>query len=522
MSKTDTMAKLPGLFQRAGVWTLRVMIPLDLQGAYQGRAKVLESLHTTDNAEAKLKGTARGAEWLATFANKRRELNPQPLGAVTPELSKALAQRVAAAVLRTDDNVRGNPATAQLFVDTLRPFRTPGGLTIPTEAPSPTARRAAPPASPLQGLSSELSAELSAINAYMGVHGATQLATQRIASVLPLVKAEARALGMEFDERAPGAVDALRESLKAYRKALHDIGKRDDGEVIDTPSVHSRMAPASAKLDKLRDVLPQWKASKARKPQTVQAAEKALALYEQCTGNPPIASLTRTQGVDMRAFLLAGGVTAKTARDRFDYIKGFLNFASRELEVLPRNPWAGLAIEYTTTTPRRPWSSEQLAAYFARPLHVAYNLPSTWEAGADAAYWVPLLGIFTGARISELCQLRTADVSTVDGVHVLYITNESEGQNVKTVAARRVVPIHTELVRLGFMGFVDAIRAAGMFNCSRRCLCTSRRRANTSPSGSELHACRRTDRGSPTSTHCGTPCGANWHLQASPSPSSTP
>jgi len=32
MSKTDTMAKLPGLLQRAGIWTLRVMIPLDLQG----------------------------------------------------------------------------------------------------------------------------------------------------------------------------------------------------------------------------------------------------------------------------------------------------------------------------------------------------------------------------------------------------------------------------------------------------------------------------------------------------------
>jgi hypothetical protein len=69
-------------------------------------------------------------------------------------------------------------------------------------------------------------------------------------------------------------------------------------------------------------VLPQWKASKARKAQTEQAAEKALAPYEEATGNPPIATLTRAQGVECRAFLLAKGTTAKTARDRFDHIKG--------------------------------------------------------------------------------------------------------------------------------------------------------------------------------------------------------
>jgi hypothetical protein len=166
----------------------------------------------------------------------------------------------------------------------------------------------------------------------MDQHSALQMALQRISTVLPMVKAEARSMGLEFDERAPGALAALRESLKAYRKTLQSISARDRGEVIDTPEVQDRFDEPKAKVIRLRDVLAQWKASKTRKPQTEQAAEKALALYEQSTGNPSLAALTRLQGVDMRAFLLAGGVTAKTARDRFDYIKGFLNFASRELE----------------------------------------------------------------------------------------------------------------------------------------------------------------------------------------------
>ncbi len=49
----------------------------------------------------------------------------------------------------------------------------------------------------------------------------------------------------------------------------------------------------------------------------------------------------------------------------------------------------------------------------------------------------------------------------VDGVPVLRITDEGEGQGVKTDAGRRTVPVHPELVRLGFLDFASAIREAG-------------------------------------------------------------
>jgi len=42
------------------------------------------------------------------------------------------------------------------------------------------------------------------------------------------------------------------------------------------PRAHQAPQMAQAKVNYLRDVLPQWKASKKRKPQTEQAAEKAV------------------------------------------------------------------------------------------------------------------------------------------------------------------------------------------------------------------------------------------------------
>jgi len=55
MSKTDTMARLPGLFQRAGVWTLCMKIPLDPSGGLPGALEDHRVLQTTDHGEAKVK-----------------------------------------------------------------------------------------------------------------------------------------------------------------------------------------------------------------------------------------------------------------------------------------------------------------------------------------------------------------------------------------------------------------------------------------------------------------------------------
>lgn len=57
------------------------------------------------------------------------------------------------------------------------------------------------------------------------------------------------------------------------------------------------------------------------------------------------------------------------------------------------------------------------------------------------------------ATVSELCQLLATDVETAaDGSALLHITEDEDGQQLKNSKyRRRVVPIHSELVRLGFL-----------------------------------------------------------------------
>jgi integrase len=52
--------------------------------------------------------------------------------------------------------------------------------------------------------------------------------------------------------------------------------------------------------------------------------------------------------------------------------------------------------------------------------------------------------------LEELGQALVSDVVTVGGVLCLDIDDQSAGKSVKTASSRRTVPIHPELLRLGF------------------------------------------------------------------------
>ncbi|MDR4126995.1 site-specific integrase [Yanghanlia caeni] len=83
-------------------------------------------------------------------------------------------------------------------------------------------------------------------------------------------------------------------------------------------------------------------------------------------------------------------------------------------------------------------------------------------------FWLPHVGLFTGARVNELCQLHPRhDVQKdAEGVWFFKITEEGEEvedvrRSVKTGASRRLVPIHSALIKLGFIEYVERQRKAG-------------------------------------------------------------
>ena len=204
----------------------------------------------------------------------------------------------------------------------------------------------------------------------------------------------------------------------------------------------------------LRDVYELWVKSSRRTADSIAACNRALKLFEQHTNNPVLSDVSRSLGNEFRSVLQTLPTTSKTARDRLNWIKSLLKFAAQDLELIPKSPWVGLDIKSKTSASRQVWSTDWLHRLLSHEIWQAGRLPKDKKAGGIAAYWIPLLALYTGARCSELCQLRVQDIDTSGHVPVINISDQGDGQRVKTTASVRAVPIHSELTRLGFLDYV--------------------------------------------------------------------
>ena len=130
------------------------------------------------------------------------------------------------------------------------------------------------------------------------------------------------------------------------------------------------------------------------------------------------------------------------------------------------NPVDGLLVRVNRDHgPVRPCSIEQLNSIFSSPLYTGCRTETEWHQPGDLLlddhrYWLPVLALFTGARLGELAQLGTDDIRLFHGHWAAHITREG-GKSTKTKGSQRVVPVHPDLTRLGFIDFVERRKGDG-------------------------------------------------------------
>ena len=105
---------------------------------------------------------------------------------------------------------------------------------------------------------------------------------------------------------------------------------------------------------------------------------------------------------------------------------------------------------------RRPFTDEELVKVFGS---AEYRKQRDKD---PARYWLPLLCLFSVCRREEAGQLAVCDIREEAGIPFLHINDDEKlGQSLKNAGSRRRVPIHSALVMLGFMKYVERIRQAG-------------------------------------------------------------
>lgn len=72
-------------------------------------------------------------------------------------------------------------------------------------------------------------------------------------------------------------------------------------------------------------------------------------------------------------------------------------------------------------------------------------------------FWIPLIALYSGLRLNEICQLKVDDIVEMDGVPCFDVNNRSDNQ-VKTNSSIRIVPVHPTLMKCGLLSYVEKVR----------------------------------------------------------------
>ena len=131
-----------------------------------------------------------------------------------------------------------------------------------------------------------------------------------------------------------------------------------------------------------------------------------------------------------------------------------------------------IPIKENPANPKRmPWTPKHLEVMYGLPL---------WQGGGgavdrlkpsdhptiyqDAAYWVPLLGSYTGMAREEICGLEVEDFDFECEIPFLRVrenmTRSKDGKTpggLKRLSRYRIMPIHSQLLQLGLQNYAEAV-----------------------------------------------------------------
>lgn len=297
--------------------------------------------------------------------------------------------------------------------------------------------------------------------------------------------------GINLDRKSPAYYQLGMAVLRAEVEALDHLMGRRQGVPIETPRVAEPGTPdVVSDAGTLREAFDGWKTAKSPSESTLKEFDRAIRLFEELHGATTITSITRAhvrqyrealQRLPKRCETFAQGneagargkqdskgvISAKTINKLMSGPQAVAEWAFKN-GYLPEdapwsNPFNGMTLEEKAPT-REPWDIAELRLLFASPVYTRQQRP---KAGCgEAAYWLPLLGIYTGARLGELASLARSDVITDEETGIVYLRiaeDEARGRRVKTASSLRVVPVHPELVRLGFLSKVVEQEAGQLF-----------------------------------------------------------
>lgn len=231
------------------------------------------------------------------------------------------------------------------------------------------------------------------------------------------------------------------------------------------------------------------------RPKTIQKKQATLGLWLDAFGDMLIKDLGKTEAREFKQLLLKlpanlnkrhKGVSVhnidfalipddkklstKSINMQMGYMRAFMNWAIQNGHYEGGNPFVGLALKDSVRAEekRHSFSKEQLKAIFCTPIYkgcVSNKRHDRFIKGdmivRDSYYWIPLIALYSGARMQEICQLYVQDIRQGEGIWYFDFNADGDDKNLKNISSKRKTPLHSELIRMGFLDYLEQKRKNG-------------------------------------------------------------
>lgn len=269
------------------------------------------------------------------------------------------------------------------------------------------------------------------------------------------------------EQRTQDAVEAARERWEKNQSEEREALRQE--RLAEAGAKQSNVVSAKAQGTALAAVVGKW-AQNQKNQKTIDRMERVVEWFEDDMGPVPIEEITPDDVLNWSEKLLKR-TTAENARTKLANFNTLLRYAWMKARLIPANPALGVSINVNPDPEEdvQPFDLPALKLIFGSPVYTSDERP---EAGVgEAAYWLPLLALFTGARLNELGQLRPSDIlklpymdkdgNDLEAWCIRIVADKAEGLKLKNRWSARRVPIHSDLIRLGFLTYVETAREAG-------------------------------------------------------------
>jgi integrase len=179
----------------------------------------------------------------------------------------------------------------------------------------------------------------------------------------------------------------------------------------------------------------------------------------------PIRLLTKPLCRHWKDKLLASGISPQTVARKLGIVHHWLKWCLRQ-DYIETVPTEGLQLPARMVRDskkiKRSFEPTDLASILNDPFLVKKK--TSTNARDREVYWIVMMLAFSGARCGEVVQLLCSDIRQEEGIWYMNLENDPDNnKRVKNRFSVRQVPLHSGLLKLGLLEYMQSIKTGKLF-----------------------------------------------------------